>query len=444
MEAKTLLERLPVRRVELRKLTCGHNGGIYNGPQFVRNYVSDPEHGIPFVTSSTMLLAEFTHVDLLRRSDATSSRLSYLRLSEGMTLISCSGTIGRMAYARPEMSDVWSSQDVLKVVPDSDAVRPGYLYAFLSGRFGVPLVAGATYGAIIQHIEPEHIADLPVPFAPDAVQEEAHRLVTEASELRTRASAELRAVVRESEAAAGLAPLDVRYAGARPDTALVRASTLRGRMDGLYHSQYHQSALDPLLKLPENRRTTVGSLAERVFWPPMFKRIRVEDPRYGVPFFGTSALMRADPDASYLLSRRTSGFDELFVDDTTVLIPASGQLNGIIGHAVLPFGPVTGGAVTHHAIRLFCASAVVAGYLWACLSSEYARRQLKSRAYGSSIPALDEARVSGVVLPRLDDDQLQALGLRAFAVRTARHDAVAKEREARTLVEHWIERQGAA
>lgn len=40
---------------------------------------------------------------------------------------------------------------------------PGYLYAFLSSRYGVPLVVSGTYGAIIQHGEPEHIAGLPVP-----------------------------------------------------------------------------------------------------------------------------------------------------------------------------------------------------------------------------------------------------------------------------------------
>ena len=443
MEAKALLERLPVRRVELRDLTRGYDGGIYNGPLFVRNYVSDLEHGLPFVTSSTMLLSEFTHVDLLRKSDATSSRLSYLQLAEGMTLISCSGTIGRMAYARPEMADVWSSQDVLKVVPDPDAVRPGYLYAFLSGLFGVPLVVGATYGAIIQHIEPEHLTDLPVPLAPDAVQEEAHRLVTEAADLRTRASAELREVVQEIEAAASLPSLAVRYDGARPDTSLIRASVLGGRMDGLFHSRYHRSVLDPLLALPEDRRTTVEELADRVVWPPMFKRIRVDDPRYGVPFFSTSALMRADPDASYLLSRRTAGLDDLFVKETTVLVPRSGQLSGIIGHATLPHGDIMDGVLTEDAIRLFCSNESTAGYLWACLSSEYGRRQLKARAFGSSIPHLDEARVGGVVLPRLDDERMETLGRRAFAVRTARHEAVAKEREARSLVERWIESHGA-
>ena len=316
VEAKLLLRSLPVRCAELRKLTRGHVGGIYNGPQFTRNYVSDPAFGVPFLSSSSMLHAEFHYVDLLRKSDADSRRLAYLRLEEGMTLISCSGTIGRMAYVRPDMAGMWSSQDVLKVVPDPNSVRPGYLYAFLSSRFGMPLVVGEKYGAIVQHIEPGHISNLPVPLAPGEIQGDAHRLVTEAAEMRTWASVELRAVVREIEEAAGLPPLDVRYASARPDTSLVRASALRGRMDGLFHSNYHQEALAPLQRLPEDRRTTVGEVASRVFWPPMFKRIRVEDSRYGVPFFGTAALMRADPDASYLLSRRTSGFEDLFVDAT--------------------------------------------------------------------------------------------------------------------------------
>ena len=247
IEAKVLLERLPVQRAELRDITRGYGGGIYNGPQFARNYVSDPTYGVPFLSSSSMLHAEFHHIALLRKSDAISDRLVHLRIEEGMTLISCSGTIGRMAYARPEMASMWSSQDVIKVVPNPNAVRSGYLYAFLSGRFGVPLVVGGTYGAIVQHIEPEHIADLPVPLTPDAVQEEAHRLVTEAAKLRTEASAELRAVIREIEEAAGLPSLDVRYAGTRPDTSLVKASALGGRMDGLFHSNYHQSVLELLL-----------------------------------------------------------------------------------------------------------------------------------------------------------------------------------------------------
>ena len=263
--------------------------------------------------------------------------------------------------------------------------------------------------------------------------------------MRTAASEELRAIIREIEEAAGLPPIDRRSSKASaPDTSLVRASALAGRMDGLFHSRYHRAVLEPLRALPASRRTTVGDLAERVFWPPMFKRIPVEDPRFGLPFFGTAALMRSDPEASYLLARRTPGFENLIVDETTVLVPASGQLNGIIGHAVLPHGDVVGGTVTHDAIRLFSPNEAVAGYLFACLSSEHGRRQLKARAFGSSIPHLDEPAVAGVVLPKLHAPRMKALGLRAFAVRTARHEAIGKEREARALVERWIEAQGTA
>ena len=448
MEAKVLLERLPVPRAELRSLTRGHEGGVYIGQQFARNYVSDPDHGVPFLSSSTMLHADFTHADLLKKSDATSPRLAHLRIEEGTTLVSRSGTIGRMAYARAEMSGMWASEHAIKIVPDPALVRPGYLHAFLSGRFGLPLVTGGTYGAIVRHIEPLHVARVPVPLAPDGVQEQAHRLVTEAAAMRTDASAKLRAVIREIEAAAGLPPIDRRSSEASaPDTSLVRASALAGRMDGLFHSRYHRAVLEPLRALPASRRTTVGDLAERVFKPPMFKKISVQDRQFGLPLFNTASILRSDPDTDDILSRRVKSIDNLIVHERTVLVPADGQLNGIIGHPVLPIGDVVGGTVNNHAIRLLCSDEDVAGYVFACLSSEYARRQLKARAYGTSIPSLGEAGyvgVSGVVLPKLDAPRMKALGLRAFAVRTARHEAIGKEREARALVERWIETQGTA
>ena len=53
-------------------------------------------------------------------------------------------------------------------------------------------------------------------------------------------------------------PADQR--GIVPDTSLVRASALAGRMDGLFHSRYHRAVLEPLLALPASRRTTVGDL----------------------------------------------------------------------------------------------------------------------------------------------------------------------------------------
>ena len=188
LEAKVRLEEIRAPKDRLASLTSGYNGGIFNGPQFSRNWVDDVKHGVPFLGSSSMLLADLSKLPLLRKRDAESPKLAYLRISPGTTLISCSGTIGRMVYARPDMEGMWTSQDIMKVVADPGRVPSGYIYAFLSGKFGVPLVTSGTYGAIIQHIEPEHIADLPVPRLGDEIEQRVHKLTEEAAVLRVQAN----------------------------------------------------------------------------------------------------------------------------------------------------------------------------------------------------------------------------------------------------------------
>ena len=53
MHARMLMERLS--HSELSRLTHGNDGGIFNGPQFARRYVYDSEHGVPFLSSSSMV-----------------------------------------------------------------------------------------------------------------------------------------------------------------------------------------------------------------------------------------------------------------------------------------------------------------------------------------------------------------------------------------------------
>ncbi|WP_316893409.1 restriction endonuclease subunit S, partial [Ralstonia mannitolilytica] len=183
VEAKELLKRH--KNEALKSLTANHNGGIFNGPRFPRVYVDDPTNGVPFLGSTDILDADLSNVSLLSKKQINGNPA--LVLDEGWTLITCSGTIGRMAYARSDMKGMAGSQHFMRVVPDITKITPGYLYAYLSSRFGVPIVVSGTYGAIIQHIEPHHIADLPVPRLGD-IEEQANELVQRAAELRVEAT----------------------------------------------------------------------------------------------------------------------------------------------------------------------------------------------------------------------------------------------------------------
>ena len=188
----------------MQSLTAGHNGGLFNGPIFRRVYLFDPEHSVPFLGSKDMMTADLTTLPRLRKSDAESRSLSYLRLKPGMTLISCSGfNAGRRSYARPDMDGIWSSQDVLKVEPDPAKIPSGYLYAFLASQLGESLVKGSVYGSSVRHIEPHHLIDLPVPRFDPALEQKIHDLVEESARLRAASRPDWSPRPRTSSAASG-------------------------------------------------------------------------------------------------------------------------------------------------------------------------------------------------------------------------------------------------
>ena len=62
----------------------------------------------------------------------------------------------------------------------------GFLYVWLSSEWTKMLLQAKAYGAVIQHVDKEHIASIPVPLLKDpATQAEINRLALEASALRS-------------------------------------------------------------------------------------------------------------------------------------------------------------------------------------------------------------------------------------------------------------------
>ena len=66
IEARKLLEQLPVKKEPLVSLTEGQRRNLSCGRYFERNWVTDPEHGVPFLSSTDILQA-----DLSRLSDCS-------------------------------------------------------------------------------------------------------------------------------------------------------------------------------------------------------------------------------------------------------------------------------------------------------------------------------------------------------------------------------------
>lgn len=432
LEARETLKNLKAPKKLLKSLTAGHAGGIYNGPMFRRNYVESPEYGVPFITSGSMLLADLSTLPLLRKKDAESRHLSYLRLKPGTTLISCSGTIGRMTYVRPDMARMWSSQDVLKVVPDESKIPPGYLYAFLSSKYGVPLVVSGTYGAIIQHIEPEHIASIDIPRLGPAVESLVHGKIQRAAELRDQAARTLATVANEFDGA--FPQLDF---GAKPPLQIssILASATQKRLDAQFHNPLAERIRETLAAL---KHVSIKDWCDDIFLPGIFKRIHTSGPEFAAPYYTGTSLYWNEPEPKGFLSKVTSLFEQVRLQEGMVLVQAFGQEGGLTGRPVWVGKHLHMATTTHMLVRLIVHDQLKAAYLFGFLISNLAYKQISCLSYGGSIPHFDKAAISLVLLPRFGAEQEHSISERVLTAVQSRDEALSLELEARALVEGSI------
>ncbi|MDT0468732.1 methylation-associated defense system restriction endonuclease subunit S MAD5 [Streptomyces gibsoniae] len=443
LEARKLLEKLPVEKNRLREVTTGHDGGIFNGPQFSRTYLTSPDHAVPFLGSTDMMEADFSFLPLLAKTIA--NRLPYLEIQPGMTLVSCSGTIGRMAYARPDMKGIWSSQHVMKIEPDEAVIPSGYLYTFLRSPYGVPMIASSAYGAIIQHIEPHHIADLPVPRFADALEQKIHKLVEEAARLRAAYQAGVRAATEDFFKSVGLPELnDLRWHEQARDLGFEVVEVTAASLRAMNHASRAMQIKEALTSV---EHSSLGQICAegRLATGPMFKRIDSDLNHGGCLLVGQRQGWWTRPEDARVISRASTP-DDCFMADETVLVAAQGlpAEYGLFGRAILVTGSWLPYAYSQHFLRIKSSSPEVPGaYLYAFLRSEAAMRLFRSMLAGSgpqSIHALLLTEFPIPIAPPTDRERIAETVRQAYR---NRDQADKLEDEALTLLIKAIEEAAA-
>jgi len=162
--------------------------GLYIPHRFKRPYVRSKENGTPYVTGSSIQLADPLQGCAYLSNKLLISGREKLMLKPGTILVTCSGDIGRVVYVNNLFEEAVGSPDLLRVEPDPTKVLPGYLYTFLSSPMGRGLLSRGTYGGVIPHIETAHVLDLPVPRLEDKTEAAIHRCIVDAALRREEAN----------------------------------------------------------------------------------------------------------------------------------------------------------------------------------------------------------------------------------------------------------------
>lgn len=234
----------------------GENGLINNafvGSRFKRIYTSD-ESDIPFFLPSdieNIFPKASKHI-----SRQTKANFDGLRVHKGMLLISCSGTIGKSSLVGSALDGQVFSHDLLRIT-FHNPYDLGYVYAFLNTDIGLTLLRSNNYGAVIDHIEPEHLMNIPIPNAPIELRQKIHDLITLSFDLRDQSNELIDRAQKTLYHELDLPPISEIKPKLYDTNNKVRcislpASRLNGRLDVSYHVPEIEAIIDALYSNSES------------------------------------------------------------------------------------------------------------------------------------------------------------------------------------------------
>jgi type I restriction enzyme S subunit len=282
------------------------------------------------------------------------------------------------------------------------------------------MIQQKTYGSVVQHIEPHHIADLPVPLPDATVQERIHALVDGAAAARTEAARLLDEAGAYFDALAGPMPSAHDHARA---AAIVARARLDGRLDAFYHVGW---AAEP--QLPGGER--IGHLAE-VISTSRVPRIYVER---GAPFLSGIDVFRICPPIRVRLATRIAESFDARVRAGDLAVQGSGQRYGLVGRVAYIGRRLDGWASSHDLFRIRASDPTITARIFAFLRSESGHRVMLRHSYGTSIPHVNPQGIADVEVPLLPPE----LNVKANRALELREQADADEERAIQEVESWL------
>lgn len=428
IEAKELLKKLPTTPLE--KLTTG----VFHAGREKRQYVIEPEFGIPFMGSTDILAFDLSSQPLISKKQVTEN--PNFTIQQGWTLITRSGTIGRMAYAREAMNNIACSEHVMRVAPNTEKIRPGFLYTFLSSKFGVPLVISGTYGSIIQSIEPHHILPLPVPRL-KGVEEKADRLMQQSDKLLSTGQTQLNQATQLFFSSVGLSDI-------------TQAEWHSWGSDLGFTSNIKLHSLRALNYNPRFNR--LEKQIKKVSWKPLsnlcvpgtlkrggrYSRIDA-DPEHSYHMIGQKEIFWLRPEGRWIAKSCVD--DEVLVKPGTILVAGAGTFGEfeLFCRSEFIWGKAADRAYSELFFRVVADETIMPpGCLYAFMRSETAFRMIRSISFGSKLqyPLLNMLHGLPVPYPsKKKQEEIDSLVVNAF---NSRDQAIELEDEARNLVERAI------
>lgn len=421
LEASTYLSDGYGRRLSIEARSAGWQpvsevANVWQ-PSRLKGIVLPEGTGTPFLSAGQVYERTPTTRKWLSPERTPGLQLRYV--NSGTIMLTCSGTVGRATVAhRPHNGHV-ITHDLLRIEPHDQHLR-GWTYAFMRTAAFRSMAVSSHYGHVIKHLEPSHVAALPIVMPPPhetegfqasfarifSARDEAWSLIEEAHRLY----------------ASALAPeLGIGPPADEPFSISVReVLTGRRRLDA-YHRNRTVQRVEEAMRRNSRAVASLPEVTRRIWWPNRFRRVFGAG---GTPYVSAEELFDLNPPVTKRIHEGLVEDPQSYhVSPGWLLMARSGQVYGLNGRVLMASDRHSDYFVSEDLIRVIPDDeAIRPGYLEVTLSHPTLGRPLIIRqAYGTSIPHLEPDDVALVAVPRLDpglEDDIAEVVERAALLRS--------------------------
>lgn len=387
LQAVSIVEKLKRKGIFVDKL--GNLAeSVFVGARSKRLYTSK-DKGIPYLMPTEIFNFHLTPRKWIKPDTEDSENWF---VEPYTILITQSGSVGRSILVNDLFKGIAISPNTIRYIPKEEYHdKIGYIYAWINTKFGQALITKNLYGITVKHIEPHHIADLPIPRLPE-IEDEINNLILKAHKLREEAQRKLLEAEKLFYKELNLPKIDedsVEYYGGEKGKEVkaftIKASELNDRLD----ASYHIPLAHKVEKILENNIKGKVKLLDEVshsFVPPRFKRFYVNNKEDGVPLIqGKYIPLVKLLDIKYIW-KNMKNIEKYEIKKGWILITRSGT----IGQLTLVSKLWEGFLGSDHLIRIIPQN-INSGYLTMFLLSDYGQIQFQRLTYGGVVDEIGEA-----------------------------------------------------
>lgn len=415
---------------------------VFNPPIFKRQFCQKSERAVPYCQSSDVTnTLEGRNIYINKEQAIKVGAI----VEDTQILVTGFGTIGNTRLVNELSAGIAYANNVCRIKVNDNS-KYGYVYAFLTSKYGRSQLNKNASGSVVGYIEAPGIKKTLIPKLTEEKELRIHSLIVEASNLRVAANKILRKSEDTLKSEVGLEDLnnlDYEYFGNhsfnRPTSTFTR--NIREISSLTINSFNYSKKIQTLEnKVKKKDYLTLSNCLDKdqFFSTGSFKRLELDSPK-SIKLLNQSDIFNFRKQGK-LLAKKLVKSDKL-VEYGEVLIAGVGTLGEGETFCKVVFAneELTGQLVAGEFIRMKTNKKIPSGYLYCWLSSDYGFRFIRKTHTGTKLCRPIQELLKEIPVPILSEDKMKEIDSQVKKAHSMIYDALSTENQAINLIEKEIE-----